>query len=211
VLRYQYGNRYPRRAPLPTSLAVVLQTAREDYVRHRDDARANSRATLIMRGSAFQRAQWRDVRVGDVVKVMRGEEFPADMVFLAAGHEDPEQRGLCHVQTAQLDGETNLKLRKAHEAAVPLFERDEDCGADRFRGRIECEQPTEHFGKFVGVLFTEPPESGAPGLPLDANSTLLRGCVLRNVDFVYGMVIYTGNETKVRVKQQTTSGKKAAI
>ena len=33
--------------------------------------------------------------------------------------------------------------------------------------------------------------------PLGADNTLLRGCVLRNVDYIYGIVIYTGNETKV--------------
>jgi magnesium-transporting ATPase (P-type) len=49
------------------------------------------------------------------------------------------------------------------------------------------------------------------GIPIDANSTLLRGCVLRNVEFVHAVVVYTGNETKVRVKQQTTSNKKAAV
>ena len=36
------------------------------------------------------------------------------------------------------------------------------------------------------------------GEVLEANNTLLRGCVLRNVDYVYGIVVYTGNQTKVR-------------
>jgi phospholipid-transporting ATPase len=35
------------------------------------------------------------------------------------------------------------------------------------------------------------------GHVLEANNTLLRGCVLRNVEFVYGIVVYTGDETKV--------------
>ncbi len=39
-------------------------------------------------------------------QVLRGEEFPADLVFLTAQHDDPELCGMCHVQTAQLDGET---------------------------------------------------------------------------------------------------------
>ncbi len=46
-------------------------------------------------------------------QVFRGADFPSDLVFLSAHHEDPELRGMCHVQTAQLDGETNLKLRRA--------------------------------------------------------------------------------------------------
>jgi magnesium-transporting ATPase (P-type) len=60
------------------------------------------------------------------------------------------------------------------------------------------------------------PASPAPqvkqrAIVLDANNTLLRGCVLRNVEYVYGLVVYTGNQTKVRVKQQTKKTKKARV
>ena len=46
---------------------------------------------------------------------------------------------------------------------------------------------------------------------LSADNLLLRGCVLRNVEFVYGLVVYTGNETKVRVKQQSKTTKKPSV
>lgn len=164
---------------IPTSifpLAFVLffdglVTAREDYKRHRDDAKANSKQTWVLRpAGSFVKAAWKDICVGDIVKVrfivacmlvrfsqgskrfqvLRGEEFPADIVFLSAMHEDPEQRGMCHVQTAQLDGETNLKLRRSPDAVVSMFLSDAACAA--FNGHVECEQPTEHFGKFTGKL-----------------------------------------------------------
>lgn len=62
-----------------------IVTAREDYVRHRDDARANSRNVETVRDGRFATVQWREVQVGDIVKVYGGDEFPADMIFLAAG------------------------------------------------------------------------------------------------------------------------------
>lgn len=67
----------------------AIVTATEDYARHRDDAAANNRKVLVMDApsSAFVEKQWRDVRVGDVVKVLGGEELPADVVFLSAGHD----------------------------------------------------------------------------------------------------------------------------
>ena len=40
------------------------------------------------------------------MKVKADEEFPCDLVLLSS--EDPE--GNCHVTTANLDGETNLKV-----------------------------------------------------------------------------------------------------
>lgn len=324
-LGMQHGRMHPFRThTLPISLSLPIfpsilppsppqVTAREDYVRHQDDARANATKTLLLRDGAFTSVQWAELKVGAVVKVNRGEEFPADLLFLSAGHEDPEQRGLCHVQTAQLDGETNLKLRQAPELVFPLLNSDDDVAA--FKCRIVCDQPSEYFGRFNGTLYSrtraasgeraadatvafaqtaqpnrqqqeeegpssmqhrqspgeassaveleeemkevaqeqglptsgDVPGSGpaegtatgvdpsqypakplpeqqrhgsslllskdplARGVPLEVNSTLLRGCVLRNVDYIYGAVLYTGNETKVRVKQQTTTGKKAAV
>jgi hypothetical protein len=49
------------------------------------------------------------------------------------------------------------------------------------------------------------------GIVLDASNTLLRGCVLRNVEFIFGLVVYTGNQCKVRVKQQAKKTKKARV
>jgi magnesium-transporting ATPase (P-type) len=85
---------------LPSSalpLAFVLffdgiVTAREDYVRHRDDARANARKVLCMRNKHFVDVEWREVQVGDILKVRKGEEFPADLVFLASGTEETSRR-----------------------------------------------------------------------------------------------------------------------
>lgn len=89
-----------------------------------------------------------------MLQVLRGEEIPADLVFLSAMNDDPELRGMCHVQTAQLDGETNLKLRQSTPRVMATFCTDDDC--KRFHGYVECEQPTEHFGKFTGkMLFSE--------------------------------------------------------
>jgi hypothetical protein len=124
---------------------------REDYVRHREDKRANARCVDVMRNGQLVSLPWKDVVVGDIVKVLRGQEFPADLVFLAAGHEDPEQRSVCHVQTAQLDGETNLKLRQAPEKVVEVLSSPEDCAV--FRATLVCEEPNEHFQSFSGNLY----------------------------------------------------------
>ncbi len=61
---------------------------------------------------------------------------------------------MCHVQTAQLDGETNLKLRRAPDQSVALFTADHTF--ENMECVVECENPTEHFGKFTGKLLTTP-------------------------------------------------------
>lgn len=38
---------------------------------------------------------------------------------------------------------------------------------------------------------------GGSKIPLDADNMLLRGCKLRNTGFLYGVVVFTGKETKI--------------
>lgn len=171
-----------------------------------DDDADNGHPTLALRNGTFVEVKWRDVVVGDVLKVMRGEVFPADLVFLSAHTSDGTAPEACYVQTAQLDGETNLKLKKAVAETAEHFESTKDC-AD-FRGIIQAEPPNGLFGKFTATVQMEP---GAVPVPLEADQLLLRGCVLRNVEYIYGVVAYTGKETKVRVKQKEIKVKRASL
>ena len=69
------------------------------------------------------------MKVGDIVKVLDNEFFPADLVLLSSGfveikfsfnHEryvlacflSSEPHSICYIQTSNLDGETNLKVRQ---------------------------------------------------------------------------------------------------
>ena len=144
----------------------------------------NARPVEVLRGDAFLPTPWRDVRVGDVVRVRDRDAFPADLVLLsssatgrggggegggsgdsgrcggegsspsadassspsAAGGADASSSlarspssspsappsfptGVAFVETANLDGETNLKMRQALPQTVGLLSAAAICRA----------------------------------------------------------------------------------
>ncbi|RYZ92174.1 MAG: hypothetical protein EOP06_05040, partial [Proteobacteria bacterium] len=64
------------------------------------------------------------------------------------------------------------------------------------------------FNQHAGSAGAAPEQQG---YSLEAETILLRGSVVRNVDYAYAMVVYTGRETKVRVKQMTRIMKRAQV
>ncbi|KAB0368460.1 hypothetical protein FD755_020226 [Muntiacus reevesi] len=69
----------------------------------------------------------------------------------------------------------------------------------RLSGRIECESPNRHLYDFVGNIRLD----GHSTAPLGADQILLRGAQLRNTQWVHGIVVYTGHDTKLM--QNSTS------
>jgi len=91
------------------------------------------------------KTKWKDVTVGSIVKVESGKQFPADLVLLASS----EPNGMAYIETSNLDGETNLKLKQALPATAD-FTSDEEIRT--LRGDCEAEAPTKHLYEFLGNL-----------------------------------------------------------
>lgn len=98
--------------PLVLVLAVAaIKDGYEDYKRHKADHAANNIEAVVLRDGAFVKVKSHDLRVGEVIKVVQGEEIRADVVLLASSHAD----GVAYIDTANLDGETSVKTRRAKQ------------------------------------------------------------------------------------------------
>ena len=112
----------------------------EDYKRHKSDNQENSKTTLVFNRETktFEPKQWRDLRVGMIVKVMGDEFFPADMVLCRSS----DSKGLAYVETKNLDGETNLK-HKVAEKFLNKKLRNQANISDTLDGCLLCQAPND--------------------------------------------------------------------
>uniref|UniRef100_A0A9J8B9P3 Phospholipid-transporting ATPase n=1 Tax=Cyprinus carpio carpio TaxID=630221 RepID=A0A9J8B9P3_CYPCA len=140
----------------------------------------------ILRNGAWEIVHWEKVSVGEVVRAANGDHLPADLIILSSS----EPQGMCYIETSNLDGETNLKIRQGLQITADIKDID---SLMRLSGRMECESPNRHLYEFVGNIRLD----GHSTVPLGPDQILLRGAQLRNTQWIHGIVVYTGHDTKL--------------
>lgn len=183
-------NRFTTIVPLVIVLLVsATKELVEDYKRKTSDRSLNHSRAQVLKGSNFTSAKWVDITVGDIVRVESEEPFPADLVLLASS----EPEGLCYIETANLDGETNLKVKQAIPETAHLVSPS-DLG--RLSGKLRSEQPNSSLYTYEATLTIAQGQADRE-LPLNPEQLLLRGATLRNTPWIHGVVVFTGHETKL--------------
>jgi phospholipid-transporting ATPase len=197
-------NRYTTIGPLIIVLCVSAgKELIEDYRRKTADKSLNQAQATVLRGSSFQPTKWANVVVGDIVRVESEESFPADLVLLASS----EPEGLCYIETANLDGETNLKIKQAiPETSTYVSPSD----LSRLGGKLRSEQPNSSLYTYEATL-TMQAGGGEKELPLQPDQLLLRGAKLRNTPWIHGVVVFTGHETKLMRNATAAPIKRTAV
>jgi len=134
---------------LPLSVVVIVNSIKdfyEDWKRKKSDDEENNRKVEVydLDKEKFIIKKWKDVFVGNILKVKRGEYFPADCVLISS--TDRKTHG-CFIETKNLDGETNLKLK----TSVPKFvNRCKELNT--FQGKFITQLPNEFIYQFSGVF-----------------------------------------------------------
>jgi phospholipid-translocating ATPase len=148
---------------------------------------------------------WKKLEVGDIVLLRENEQVPADIVVLSTS--DPD--GLCYLETKNLDGETNLKVRKAVHATSSLSS-EEDIEKSSFI--LDSEPPHQNLYVYNGVLrYTDVSTDEPRKEGVTINELLLRGCTVRNTAWIIGLVVFTGPDTKIYLNGGQTPSKQSKI
>ncbi|KRY36068.1 putative phospholipid-transporting ATPase ID [Trichinella spiralis] len=177
---------------LPLVAVLSLTAAKDafdDLQRHRSDNQVNNRKSQVVRGGQVVEEKWQNVRVGD-----------ADLLLLSTS----EPHGLCYIETAELDGETNLKAKQALPETAAMG--DDLIQISNFDGDIQCEAPNNCLSSFQGRLIWK-----EKTYSLDNEKMLLRGCVLRNTKWCFGVVIFAGRDTKLMMNSGKTFFKRTSL
>ncbi|EEH16420.1 hypothetical protein PABG_06507 [Paracoccidioides brasiliensis Pb03] len=177
----------------------------------RDYGSVLNKARRTPQVARFKRDFWKNVQVGDFVRIYNEEQIPADVVVFSTS--DPD--GACYVETKNLDGETNLKVRQALHCTRSV-KHARDCEKAEFT--IESEPPHPNLYEYNGAIKWnkhDPKFPDQPGRemvePITINNILLRGCSLQNTEWVLGMVIFTGLQTKIMLNSGATPTKRAKL
>lgn len=146
---------------------------------------------LSKQSTTWLTKKWKHLRVGDQILLHSNDALPADILLIASSNED----GVAYVETKNLDGETNLKVKN-----VPKLDETP------LEYTIETELPNVNMNTFKGTLILD-----NISVPLSMNELLLRGSNLKNTDWIIGIVIYTGEETKQVMNAGDTPSKRSKI
>lgn len=175
-------------APLALILSITMaKEGFEDVKRHLQDKQVNDAAATILScdpgdaPGAIQIVKRKALRPGNIVVVKDREEIPADLILVWSSERQ------AYVETSNIDGETNLKIKKpalGDDEMAPSAAKNIQIGAD-------FEPPCGRVHTFEGTL-RKPRE-----VPLDAAQFLLRGSTLRNTKTALGVVAYTGRDTRL--------------
>ena len=212
ALSFETANERSNRASGTSSHAQPKKANRKSQLGpSRDYGNVINPARQVTNEARFKRDYWKNVQVGDFLRIYNDEPVPADVVVLSTS--DPD--GGCYVETKNLDGETNLKVRQALQGTRKV-RHARDCEQAEFW--IESEGPAPNLYNYNAVLRfhqRDPKDPDAPprlmGEPIGINNLLLRGSSIKNTEWALGVVVFTGQQTKIMLNSGVTPSKRAQL
>lgn len=143
----------------------------------------------------IKKTEWHNLRVGDLVIISNNEDIPADLLLLTSTNMEHNE---AYFETMALDGETNLKAKNPHQ------ELYKECHSAHSlltcQALLEIDLPNSDLYTFEGNLKKLNDVTGDWDThPVTLDNVCFRGSTLRNTEKILGLVLYTGEESKIRM------------
>ena len=193
--------------PLIFVLGVsMIRELIEDLRRNNFDNISNEEEVIVLRNNRFVRAMSKTLKYGEIILVYENKSIPADMILIDSGFEE----GTCYVETSSLDGEKTLKLKVANKYTQGFvsnnikinkgIEKFIQPGKYSFNGYIKINAPNIDLNYISGTIYTLFKQIGnkvEQEINISTNEFLLKGSVLKNTNWIIGIVVYTGMSNKI--------------
>jgi phospholipid-transporting ATPase len=203
---------------------TMLKEGYEDIKRYKQDKEINDKLAKVYSQSdgQFLDKKWEEICLGDVVYVAKEDDIPADLLMVYSSDET----GLCFLETMGLDGETNLKekmcpnekifkskvnqVTNANDVSISgkenskievvsnlnqgLTDINKELGL--VEGSIICDRPNDNLEKWTCNLNITV-NSRNVNVLCELKQIVLKGCKLKNTNFILGICVYSGHNTKI--------------
>ena len=137
---------------MPLAIVIFINGCKiffEDQKRKVSDEEENNKESLCYNNhkKTFEKIKWKNIKVGNILKINQNEEFPADLILLNSS----DFNGICYIETKNLDGESNLKYKTSKSEVSKYFVNEYEIS--NFIGEsIFCNQPDNNIHEFKGQL-----------------------------------------------------------
>ena len=188
-------------------MITCIKEGVEDVQRYKSDTTDNTASvtvvTIAANGDLIEKTiEKQYIKSGDIIKLTGKVQVPVDMVLImTSNYADGNQ---CYIETSNIDGETNLKLREAPTQLMGLASTGFPPVKELFEGHVEFEPPNKNIHNFIGALHIT---ALSEQIPLSADHLLLRSSLFSNTDWAYGVAVYTGQETKIQMNNRHAPSK----
>ena len=193
--------------PLIFVLGVsLIREAIEDLVRHNYDNLNNNEEVIVFRKNKFIKSESKTLRLGEIILIYENKSIPADMILIDSGFSE----GTCYVETSSLDGEKTLKLKVANKYTNGFISNDikVNKGVEKFiqsknysfNGFIKINYPNadlNYVNGAVQVIFSKKGCNIDQKVTISTNEFILKGSILKNTNWIIGIVVYTGMNNKI--------------
>ena len=177
-------------------LVIEILLAVFEYIKiYLNDQKVNNQKAYIysLEDKKFLEKRWKDIRVGNIIRVFKDEVVPADILILECLNHNHQ----CFLDYSSINGNfdqfvTKKSCADTHAPSMKSIKFNEY--VKNVKGVLKYEEPNANMHVFNGRLKLE---NFPRASDITDENFIMRGSTIKNVPLIYGLVVYAGMDTKI--------------